>query len=341
MVPLSHPSLRPEVTVDQIRKYSQKWVDVLNLETRKLESVSYLDLLGEIEYPEIFYALSMEEEQHLSPPLFKGVRTDLHRSCITFDNFIAKTSFVLMMKSALQILERAYGYPVDVEFAWDDGKLYILQCRSQAIRDDTLRVVAPQSVPEDQILFTNNAEASNGVVRNIEYIVYIDPKAYAKIPTFESRIEVARLVGKVNRALQGKRYALFGPVRWGSNDIRQGIKVGYEDINGTLILGEIAFEQHGLTPEVSYGTHFFSDLVEANIMPLAIYPDQPGMIFREDLFLNSMNVLAVLAPDLEPLSTLARVIHVPSSTGGRYLHVYQDGQKQRGIGFFDFPYGGA
>ena len=35
MVPLSHPTLRPEVTADQIRKYSQKQVDVLNLKKRR------------------------------------------------------------------------------------------------------------------------------------------------------------------------------------------------------------------------------------------------------------------------------------------------------------------
>ena len=33
MVPLSHPQLRPEITADQIRRYSQRQVDVLNLRT--------------------------------------------------------------------------------------------------------------------------------------------------------------------------------------------------------------------------------------------------------------------------------------------------------------------
>jgi len=39
MIPLSHPQLRPEVTAEQIRKYSQRLVDVLNLETASLESL--------------------------------------------------------------------------------------------------------------------------------------------------------------------------------------------------------------------------------------------------------------------------------------------------------------
>ena len=44
MVPFSHPLLRPEVTASQIKKYSQKQVDVLNLKTGRMETVDFRTL---------------------------------------------------------------------------------------------------------------------------------------------------------------------------------------------------------------------------------------------------------------------------------------------------------
>jgi hypothetical protein len=338
MVPLSHPTLRPEITTDRIKKYSQKMVDVLNLNTRRLETISYLDLFRTIGHPELFYGLSVEEGGHLSKPLFSSQEINLLQSCITFDNFLAKTPFVPLIKKVLKRLESAYGRPVDVEFAWDNDKLYILQCRSLAVSDSEEKVILPKDIPEEQMLFTNNRGVFDSITRNIEFIVYVDPRSYAELTTFEERLAIGGIVSKLNRVLEGKRYALLGPTRWGSNDIKYGVKVGYEDINRTLILGEIAFEEEGSTPEVSYGTHFFNDLVEAKIVPLAIYPDQQDTLFKEEFFMQSPNLLASLAAEFAAKTPIVHVIHVPSCTGGRLLQVFQDGREQKGVGFLAFPH---
>lgn len=337
MIPLSHPSLRPEIDSEKIRKYSQRIIDVLNLERRRIESVSFVDLFAETHHPDLYYAVSTEEEGHLAAPLFKSREINPQQSCVTFDNFLAKTPFVPLMKKVLRELERAYGCPVDVEFAWDDERLYILQCRSLAVGETFGKVTVPRNISRDQILFTKKEGVSSSIVKNIEYIVYIDPKAYSQLSTYDERIRVVQVVSGINRALAGKRFALFGPVRWGSNDVNLGVKVGYHDINHTLILGEIAFEEDGSIPEVSYGTHFFNDLIEARIVPLAIYPGQSDTIFREDFFTTTPNSLGSVVPDLEAFAGIARVIHVPSCTQGRLFHVYQDSQEQYGIGFFGFP----
>jgi len=137
----------------------------------------------------------------------------------------------------------------------------------------------------------------------------------------------------VNRLLTGKRYALFGPGRWGSNNIDLGVKVGYDDINNTLVLGEIAFEKNGSIPEVSYGTHFFNDLVEANIIPVAIYPEQKGTCIDERFLLEAPNLLPKMVPDLGAYAHVVRLIHMPGTTDGCLLHIYQDARNQKGIGF--------
>ncbi len=334
IVPLSHPLLRPEVSAERIKKYSQKMVDVIHMETGRFESVSYFDILEALDGSDLFHAVSVDQEGHLSPPLFKGQKIDKAQSCITFINFLSKTPFAALMKKILKRLQEAYGYPVDVEFAWDDEKLYLLQCRPLAIREHMASVIFPDHIPGERILFTNDRDLTHSSVKDIEYIVYVNPKGYARLSTFEERMAVARTVGKLNHLLEGKRYVLLGPARWGTTDINLGVKVSYADINHTLILGEIAFEEDGLIPEVSYGTHFYSDLVEARIIPLAIYPDQTGMVFNEAFLTDSPNILPELAPDLAPRAQVVRVLHVPSCTGGLFLQVLQDAENRKGVGFF-------
>ncbi len=122
---------------------------------------------------------------------------------------------------------------MDVEFAWDQDKLYLLQCRTLSVREEITQVVLPSDVPNESILFTNSRVVFNAVIPNVEYVVYVDPKAYGRIPDYDGKLAVGRVVSRLNRSLEGRRYALFGPGRWGSNDINLGVRVGYEDINRT------------------------------------------------------------------------------------------------------------
>ncbi len=337
MIPVSHPLLRPEVDPGQIRKYSQKTVDVFNLKTSRVEPVAFLDLMRQIDHPDLYDAVSVDQEGNLAAPMFKGRTIDIDHSCLTFHNLLTRTPFISSMKKILNKLETAYGRPVDVEFAWDNGRLYLLQCRTLSMRAQLAKVSLPTDIPRTQVLFTNNRGVTNGLIEDIEYVVYVDPRSYNNITRYDEKMEIGRVVGKINRLLAEKRYALFGPGRWGSNDINLGVRVGYEDINNTLTLGEIAFEADGSTPEVSYGTHFFNDLVEAEIIPMAIYPDQKGTHIDERFLLKAPNELASMVPEMAHHASVVHLIHVPASTGGHLLHIYQDGQGQQGMGFFGPP----
>jgi hypothetical protein len=337
MIPLSHPDLRTEISADQIQKYSQKAMDVINLKSGQLETFSYMQLLKEIQHPDLFYALSIREGDHLAPPLFKTTDFEIDKTVITFDNFINKSVFIPLIKKVLTKLQEAYGRPVDVEFAWDGNKLYILQCRSLSIIQDQGQVTIPENIPQDQTLFTTHLVVANNVIHNLEYIVYVDPKAYAGLSKYEEKYDVGRVVSRLNRKLEGKLFALMGPGRWGSNDINLGVKVAYEDLNHTKVLGEIAFEEGGSTPEVSHGTHFFNDLIESHVTPIAIFPDKPESLFNEDFFLKSPNHLAELLPDYASYQNLIHVIHIPEAAHGKLLHIYLDSHEQKGIGFLGKP----
>jgi hypothetical protein len=138
----------------------------------------------------------------------------------------------------------------------------------------------------------------------------------------------------LNKHFSEKRYALMGPGRWGSNDIILGVQVTYSSINNARLLVEIAFAKEGYTPEVSYGTHFFQDLVEADIAIVPVFPDNSGSIFQEDFLVNTKNILKEIVPEVEDFENVVRVIHIPSVRKDDFLQIYLDMDHQMGIGFF-------
>jgi hypothetical protein len=334
MIPLSHPLLRPEVTSAQIKKYSQKNVDVLNLKKGTLETVDFKSLCANFLHPDLFYAVSIDKDEHMAAPHFRGQDLSQGELCVTFENLLAQTPFVHLAKKILSRVEHVYGRPVDIEFTWDKNEFYILQCRSLSTRKELEKVVVPQDIPANRILFTTQAGLTNSIVENLEFIVYVNPRAYDTLDTFDKKMEVAHAVNLLNKHLAEKRFALMGPGRWGSNDINLGVKVTYADINKARLLMEIAFAKEGYRPEVSYGTHFFQDLVEADIVIVPLFPDDPGALLNEPFLLNSPNRLAEIAPEAEKCRDVVRVIHVPSVCDGRYLHVYLDMTAPKGLGFF-------
>ncbi len=333
MVYLSHPLLRPEIEADEICKYSQKFIDVIDLEKREFVTLPMDKFLKEVSHPDLFYAASIKEGEHLKTPMFKTEKIDVRKTCITFENFLTKSPFVKLMKKSLRLLQQAYGRPVDVEFAWDENRLYILQCRSLSVTREIDAVEIPTDIPEEDIIFTTHKVLNNCKVENIEFVVYVDPKRYSLIEGVEEKLKVGRVVGRLNRRLEGKNFALFGPGRWGSNDINLGVRVNYEDINRTKILAEVAFEEGGSTPEVSFGTHFFSDLVEAHIVPIVIFPDHKQNIFKEEFFVKSKNILKELLPEDAEFEDVVHVIDVPKNFKGKFFHVYQNSVQQYGMGF--------
>jgi hypothetical protein len=337
MIPLSHPLLRPEVTASQIKKYSQRKVDVLNLKKGCFETVDFRTLISEVQHPDLFYAVSVDKDGHLAAPHFKGQDLGRGEPCVTFENLLTQTPFVALAKKILSKVETVYGRPVDMEFAWDGNKFFILQCRSLSTRKELEKVTIPEDVPKERILFTTHAGLTNSIVENLEYVIYVNPRAYDSLSTFEDKMAVAQVVNLLNKKLDGKKFALMGPGRWGSNDINLGVKVTYSNINNAKLLMEIAFAKEGYKPEVSYGTHFFQDLVEADIVIVPLFPDDPQAVLNEPFLLNSPNLLTEIAPDAEACREVVRVIHVPSVCGGQYLHVYLDMNTPKGLGFFGPP----
>jgi hypothetical protein len=334
MIPLSHPQLRPEVTAAEITHYSQHMVDALDLKRGKFKTVDFATLARETGHPDLYLAVSVAGDGDLRPPLTALEDLGSAATVLTFDNFIARSPFVPLVKRVLATVQAAYGRPVDIEFAWDDGKFYLLQCRSLATRREIARVVVPMGTEGKDRLFVTRSGLCNAVLAGLEYIVYVDPRAYERLASASEKRRIAWAVGQLNRRLAGKVYALMGPGRWGSNDLNLGVPVGYADINNTRLLVEIAFARNGAVPEVSFGTHFFQDLVESDIAYTPLFPDEDGSELAEGFLLSSENQLAALDGELAPLAGVVHVVHVPSARPGQLLDVYLDAETQVGMGVF-------
>ena len=334
------PGLRANVTPDEIVRYSPGKLDVINLESGRFETVLLKDILEECgaEIPGIPLLLSLAEEGGIHRPLLIDWKAEAERLVVTFDGLTSSTPFVARMRALLRLLKEKTGKPVDIEFASDGKDLYLLQCRPQSFGEDAASAPIPGDLSPDRILFEARRYVSNGRIRDITHIVYIDPERYSGLPDADSLRRVGRAVGRLNKVLPKRQFVLMGPGRWGSRgDIRLGVPVTYSDINNTAVLIEIARKRGNYVPDLSFGTHFFQDLVEASIRYLPLFPDDPDIAFQESFLRESPNILAAIAPDFADLAETVRVIDVPRATGGRILRILLNADEDHGVGFLANP----
>lgn len=340
MIGLSHPQLRPIKTAADIVKYSQRMVDVLDLQQNVPKSVPITTLLTD-QLPGIQYLASIDEGDFIKPIYSLGTMLNPDKLVLTFENLLKNTDFVKISKGILKKLERHYNRPVDVEFTVEltpnfpkpEIKIYLLQCRPLSNQEWFSDVPIPQNVPDDEQIFTSNHLVPQGIVEKIKYIVYVDPVRYAQCPTSSMQMELARIIGKLNQKLEDEAFILMGPGRWGSSNIDLGVKVSYADIYNTRMLIEIAMEKNGATPEVSYGTHFFQDLVESKIYPLALFPNQEGSLLNLKFLKNAANNLPKLLPEYASFEDYLKVIDVPRTTRGKYLCVAMNAEENKAMGY--------
>jgi len=142
------------------------------------------------------------------------------------------------------------------------------------------------------------------------------------------------VIGRLNKKLAVENFILMGPGRWGSSNLNLGVKVTYADIYNTKMLIEIAMNQSGGTPEVSYGTHFFQDLIESQIYPLALFPDNADNIFNRQFLDEAQNQLSVLLPDDAPHEKYIKVIQIDQIRPNKRLRVVMNAAQSDALGYF-------
>lgn len=337
------PLARPEGTdTREVDKFSQGTMDALNLEENRVDSFHFSKIVhnGIDCYPRSEGLFSLREGNHLYIPPTRLWNPD-HKPILTFDKVLGKAwcgmAIAPVISKVFERLERGFGGAIDVEFAVrvDDDRneahFYLVQARPLSQRDKMRARPIPKNIADEDKLFFMRKDVPSGRVRNIEYIVYVDPQKFHDWP-HQERHEVARIVGRINRMLAGKVFILMGPGRWGSANIALGVPTKYSEISNCAMLVEIARMRDGYVPEVSYGTHFFQDLIEDGIVYVPMYPDDPGVIFNED-FLRRKNEFSemITEPYYKNYADLIRVIHIPSVADGKLATAALNGDTDEGL----------
>jgi len=329
------PGLKVNVSNEDIIRYSPTKVDVINLNKGSFETVKVSELLKEFGYdiPMISKLVSIYKGNHIHKPAGAAIDFDNDDLVVTFEGLISNSKFIEQMQNILKILEKNMGHPVDIEFAHDGKDFYLLQCRPQSYSEVDFGSPIPKDIPEDKIIFSANRYVSNGKVPDITHIVYVDPDAYSRVADRDEMVTIGKVIGRLNTLLPKRQFILMGPGRWGSRgDIKLGVKVTYSEINNTSVLIEIARKKGNYTPDLSFGTHFFQDLVEANIRYLPLYPDDKGAVFNERFLLKAPNLLKEILPEYENFADIIHVIDVQKVSNGMILRILLNAELDEAVG---------
>jgi len=343
LVALSHPLLLPEASPKMIRRYSQHFVDLIDLEANKLVTLPVAEVLSR-HYLPLRYIAQVDDGDYLVPLRSTVLEGGSDRLVLTFDGLLRRTRVAECLREILKTLEREYHSPVDTEFtllindmqaSQPQVHISLLQCRPQShLKENHAKF--PVSLNPADIIFSTRRIVPQGFVSDIRYVLFVEPESYYALPTQATRAELSRLIGQLNAKLAGQVYICIGPGRWGTSTPDLGVPIGYGDIYNTRALVEVSGAGIGSAPEPSFGTHFFQDLVESNIYPLAVYLDDADSVFNRDFFYNTPNRLAdwiQVEPSQLALAKCLRLIDVSAYRPEFHLDLVMDDEKGKAAAF--------
>jgi hypothetical protein len=340
LVALSHPLLRPEASARATRRYSQQYVDLIDLQDNAFKTLPIHEVFT-TRYPVLRYLAQVDEGDYLATPRSALSGETIPRLVITFEELLRRTPLASRLKRMLQTLEHHYRSPVDTEFTVEitdpltlkpDVHITILQCRPQSHLKET-QVKLPASLNPADVIFATQGVIPQGVVTEITFVVFVTPEGYFSLPTPAARARLARTIGKLNEKLAGQTFICVGPGRWGTNNPDLGVGIGYADIYNTRALVEISGKGIGVEPEASFGTHFFQDLVEANIYPLAIPLDDPKIIFNQAFFYTTPNRISEWLPGEGCPNESIRLVAVNDFRPAHHLDLIMSDEENRAVAF--------
>jgi len=335
IIALDQPLLRPYSEIEDVMKFSQHNVDLLDATEDKLRTLKVANLLEEIDMKlDLVGSRDHRAERRMKELGMKSKNIWI----LTFEKLLSKTDFPQIMQKMLETLESHYQYPVDIEFTAnfmknDELKINLVQCRPLQTKGLTARVTIPNKIDSEKILFKTCGYTMGGSISTpIRRIIYIDPAAYVHMPLTQ-KYDIARLVGKLNSQIPDRETVptmLLGPGRWGTTTPSLGVPVSFAEINRVAVLAEIAYQGGNLMPELSFGTHFFQDLVETDIFYLAIFPQKGNVFFNKDCFSHMPNLLTRFSPESNKYTDVVKVYE----TDHEQLQIMCDIVSQKVVCFF-------
>ena len=299
LVSLDKPEATNFTTVAEKHQFSQRKAEVVDLKTRSLNRVTLDDL--EPVLPAYVKNQVLEHDTEAEASMHeRGIwRNICFISCL---GLVQNREMMEQIQRMMHLIQKEYGEPVDIEFTINVSEsreymINLLQCRPLQVFKDGGGVTVPENVHAEDILLETR-HASMGLSRQVKLdrIVYVDPVKYYQLP-YNEKTAIAGLIGRINWKYRdtGMHMMLLVPGRIGTSSPELGVPTAFSDISGFDAVCEIAENRAGYNPELSYGSHIFQDLVEAQILYTAVFPGDRTIHFRPELLRQAPNLIGEIS----------------------------------------------
>ena len=304
-------------------KFSQGKAEVIDMSEQSLKRLS-LDQI-EPNLPKYLDRILLEHDFDAEMRLREmGRNRDV--KFISCKGLVANETLMEQMKKMLHCIEEEYEYPVDTEFTINlsesgEYSIDLLQCRPLQVQRGKTGTVIPPGISRERILL-ESVGASMGISKasKLDYIVYVDPVKYYNMP-YKEKDFVAKLIGKINWFFRekSKHLMLIVPGRVGTSSPELGVPTAFSDISAFEIICETEESKAGYNPELSYGSHIFQDLVEAEILYTAVFHNEKTIHYSPEKLTEEKDIVSEFASE----ENLREIVHVYDVSDREY-NVYND-----------------
>lgn len=324
LISLDQPELTAAVTSTQKHQFSQRKIDVIDMVSRKVESKDLYQIQGKL--PRYLKNIVLEHDFD-AEYMFRERgewRDILFVSC---KGLVKNKGLMEDMREILSLIQKEYQYPVDVEYTINVSQageyvINLLQCRPLQVAKDQEAVVIPTDISRDNVVLECRS-ASMGLSTHIQmdYAVVVDALAYYQME-YKEKYRIARAIGAINWHFRekGKHLMLFVPGRICTSSPELGVPTSFADISEFDMICEVSESRAGYMPELSYGSHIFQDLVEANILYGAVFDNEKTEVFQPEKLQVLENCLLEFYPEAKGLEDIIGVYRVSD----RQCLVYHD-----------------
>ncbi len=310
LVNLDRPAVSMQTNVADKHRFSQKNMDVLDTKENRLLTKSTDSLM---EILPLWYKRAIMERDYEAEEALNRMGRWRQVWFVTCQKLLENREFTGLMQKLLKTLEQVYGNPVDIEYTVnidEEGAFVVnlLQCRPLFTGSRGGKVEIPGLPKEKTFFHLKDSSVGNSLKKQIHVVIQIEPKLYYEYP-YGKKHQVAEAVGKINRYYKGsgKNLLLMTPGRVGTSSPELGVPVTFADISAVCGICEVSDSRAGYMPELSYGSHMFQDMVEAEIFYSALWEDKRKLAYDPELFAEEENLFPRICPDMEELFPMFRV----------------------------------
>ena len=326
IIELSEPNRRHTTFTSNERQLMQQSMLVFNFKTNQPEILDVQDVLDR-SYPPL-YLVAQKSSDDIFYSMQRGEDTDFYN--VNCEDLIRKTNFTRLMRDILHQLERHYEKPVLVEFTAMldmvdprsiNFKIQIHNCRPAYLPENMRTQVTLSDLEDHRTLFTSDLFIGNGIIPDIRYVVYVDPKNYQKLYG-KTKIEFCELLNDINQKLGQENFIFVSASRWGAME-NHGIPVEYRQIANAKALVELSGTSDKVLSDPFCGTRFFQSILESGIYSIITNADKTDDI-DTSFFTDSLDLTEEFVGILPKFKNCVRILSTKNWYGSRSLTIEMD-----------------